>query len=693
MEALAFLLAGSYLFCFFGVIGLLARTGGQTRRIDELTRDIGLLKNELRVRKAEPGETQTIEVVKTAEITPEAVRPAETVELPPQDAAASPEIAEKPTTPSPALESLTRFVRGGNLWAAGGILLLTAAFALLITYLARRGFFTVEMGIAAAALSGLAMLFAGWRFRKRRALYFLLLQGGGIGILYLSVFAAHKLTPYFPHVPALILLSLLVAPAAILALLQNSQALAVLGTAGGFAAPLLLSGGSGNHVFLFAYYLALDAGVLAIGLRRLWKWLDILSLAATFGVSLVWLFVEYKAGLFWTVEPFMLGFIAVFTALGLRALGKDAPDSFDAALVLATPIVGAAAQWRVFSFVPHGHAIICVAFAAAYLALAAGVWRCRGKFEGEKARPFASGYLAFSVLLANLAVPLELRAEVTSAVWAAEGAVGFVFGRWRKDRKPAVAGAILHAASAAAFFIGNAGGIAYNDGIFRSRQFIGAIVVSLAAFAMLVNLNHSARKENAQGRYRIAWAFAAWAFCWWFGAWIFEFCCVADGRFAGEFFKGKNPWAFIFALCAITAAVSFALSRAFCCPHINLGIAPSLLAAAGLVLSAIGLRTVTYFLFWWSAIWTHNFFRGGIYFSVAHLFCRSRRAHFCLVQNRQRAGSFNASRGVDVCRAPHRHCRVKRERAGAHRVSQARKVLDCSGGNSAKPRPRRRDNV
>jgi uncharacterized membrane protein len=608
-------LAGSYLFCFFGVIGLLARTGSQARRIDELTRDIELLKTELSLRGTEPGEPQTIEAVQTAETAqaseavrpdksePRVIAPAEAIELPAQDAAAFPKIAEKPKMPSPALESLKRFARSGNLWTAGGILLLVAAFALLIAYLARRGFFTVEMGIAAAALSGLAMLFTGWVFRKRRPIYFLLLQGGGIGILYLSVFAAHKLTPYMPQVHSLILLTLLVLPAVILALLQNSQTLAVFGTVCGFAAPILLSDGSGNHVFLFAYYLVLDAGVLIIGFRRFWKWLDIISLVATFGVSLVWLFAEYKKDFFWTAEPFLLGFIAVFTVLGLRGLRKDS----DGALVLATPIAGMVTQWRVFSFVPHGHAVICVAFAAAYLALTACVWRFRKKFGERRARSFAAGYLAFSVLLANLAIPLELQAEVTSAVWAAESAFVFVVGLWRKNRKTAVAGVVLHIASAVVFFVANADGIAYNDGIFRSRQFVGAVIVSLSAFVMLARLNRSAQNESAS-RGKFAWIFAVWAFCWWFGAWIFEWHRVTDAQFVGDFFKHKDPWAFILALCALTAGVSFALARALRCPHFNLGIAPSLLAAAGLVFAVLGSRTFAYSLFSPTMIWTYNFF-------------------------------------------------------------------------------------
>jgi uncharacterized membrane protein len=127
------------------------------------------------------------------------------------------------------------------------------------------------MGIAAAAAAGLAMILFGWRLRNKRPMYFVILQGGGIGILYLSVFAAHKFTSHFGLPLTLVLMSLLIPPAVILALFQNSQGLAVLGFAGGFGAPLLLSTGGGNHLFLFCYYLVLNVGVLAIKLKKTWK--------------------------------------------------------------------------------------------------------------------------------------------------------------------------------------------------------------------------------------------------------------------------------------------------------------------------------------------------------------------------------------------------------------------------------------
>jgi uncharacterized membrane protein len=317
---------------------------------------------------------------------------------------------------------------------------------MLAVYLARHGFFTVEMGIAAAAITGFILILAGWRFRKKRPLYFLILQGGGIGILYLSVFAAYKLIPWFPAGLTVVLMSALIPLAVILALFQNSQPLAFFAFLGGFAAPLLLaSGGRGNHVFFFTYYTVLNAGVLAIGFCRFWKGINLLAFGCTFGVSVWWVMNVYSPSLFWTVEPFLFVFIVLFTVLGLRSVKSreyKLESRGDGTLILGTPLAAALLQWKVFSFIEHGSALISLIFSALYLLLAVILF---GR-KKEALRLYAEGYLGLALLLANFAVPLELSPRITGAVWAAEGAFVFFYGLRRKKRSGAVfpVGAGLH---------------------------------------------------------------------------------------------------------------------------------------------------------------------------------------------------------------------------------------------------------
>ena len=61
-------------------------------------------------------------------------------------------------------------------------------------------------GSPAVTAGAIALLAFGWRLRERRAGYALALQGGGIGVLYLVIFAAFKLYNLIPPAPAFALL-------------------------------------------------------------------------------------------------------------------------------------------------------------------------------------------------------------------------------------------------------------------------------------------------------------------------------------------------------------------------------------------------------------------------------------------------------------------------------------------------------
>ncbi|MDR3174178.1 MAG: DUF2339 domain-containing protein [Treponema sp.] len=606
MEGIVFLIVTAFLFSVIGVIALVVKTSRQGNLLREYGERLDRVEWALQETRNPPaGRPAVMPAVERTWAAPEespaeaawveAVEPPIPPETPVEavePAAVPPEMpAEAARTETPW--KLPAFIREGNLWAAGGLLLLLAGFATLVTYLGRRGFFTVEMGIAAAALCGFAMLILGWRFRTKRPVYFLLLQGGGIGILYFSVYAAHKLLPYFPPRLGLVVMSLLISPAIALALLQNSQVLALAGFCGGFAAPLLMAWGRGNQVFLFAYYLVLDLGVLGIGFFRRWKPLYLLALLCSFILANVWTLRYYEPELFWSAEPFFLAYILIFTVLTLRGFGGPRGDGeslrekavpvLDGALILGTPILGALLQWKVFEGTPHGHALICLVFSAFYIALALVL---RKPVETGK-RILSEAYLSFGVLLANLAVPLELSPRVTSAVWAAEGLVVFVSGR--RLKKTRIAALVLHAAGAIAFFF--EAELWVYRGIL-SAGFTGSLIIAFSALAMVYFAGHSPPRP----RPAFSITLTIWAFIWWFGGWAYEF-------YQGP---ADDPAALLFLICSLTALAAYGASKLLKVPAFRLGMIPSLAGGFFAVFVPFVLRSPAYL----PGMLTYNYFRG-----------------------------------------------------------------------------------
>ena len=563
------------LFIFFfiiGIIALIAKVSSHSECIDNNTREINNLKKYIKELEDKISELYYIisksdKSAKTEKTSPSpdvetpvsaapvvsaapsappvAAAKEQPVEIKTADADVQSEITEtkaakeeiypastlKSKNPVSLWSQLTAFAKGGNLWVAGGVVLLFIAFVFLLTYMASRGFFTIEMRIAASGLSGIAMFIFGWRFRLKKPAYSLILQGGGIGILYISFFAASKFTTLLSPFAALVLISFLIPPTIILALLQHSQPLAVFGLLGGFAAPILLSDGSGSHIALFSYYIVLNIGVVAIGRYRLWRALNFIAFICTLGFVLIWTIFKYNSDMIFSVEPFVAGFIVLFTFLGIQTVHNDKiaeKKYIDIPLIIGTPLVGAIIQWQIFSKIEHGLSVISIVFSALYLLLTFAVW----KYSGINMRQLAETYLGLSVFLGNLAIPLELSPEVTSAVWAAEGALVFYYGKRFLNNRIKTAGLILHAASAFWFIIKESH-VTPASLSFRNPAFIGGVIISLSAFIIAlfadrINKNKKAVsagediKEKSEMDISVFRILVFWGFIWWFSVWGIE---------------------------------------------------------------------------------------------------------------------------------------------------------------------------
>ncbi len=182
---------------------------------------------------------------------------------------------------------------GGNTVARVGLLVLFVGVAFLLRYVAERTQIPIELRLVGVALGAVALLVVGWRLRHKRPGYAITLQGGAIGILYLTVFAAMRLYDVLPPVPAFALLAALAAFSGVLAIAQNARALAALGATGGFLAPILVSTGSGRIEVLLSFYLLLNLGVLGIAWFRAWRELNWIGFAFTFGVLGTWVAQRY----------------------------------------------------------------------------------------------------------------------------------------------------------------------------------------------------------------------------------------------------------------------------------------------------------------------------------------------------------------------------------------------------------------
>ena len=426
----------------------------------------------------------------------------------------------RPTPPSapPQPSALWNFFFGGNALVRFGVIVLFFGVAFLLKYASEHIEIPIEARFIAVALGAIVMLAIGWRLRLARPGYALIIQGGGIGVLYLTVFTAFRLFQLLPAGLVFTLLAAMAVFSAMLAVLQDSRSLAAMGVSGGFLAPILASTGAGSHVALFSFYALLNLGIVIIAWFKAWRSLNLLGFAFTFIIGLVWGYRYYRSEFFAGTEPFLILFFLFYVAIAvLFALRQEASvkDPVDGTLVFGVPLVGFGLQSALVHDIEYAAAFSALALSGFYLLLAKYLF----SRVNANIRLLVESFLALGVVFGTLAIPLALDGRWTAAAWALEGAAIVWIGvRQEKIIARGFGYVLLFAAGVAFLFdASNSRGAVPVLNSF----YLGCVMIAVAALfsAWFLKRRRSGLTEEAT---IVAVALFCWGCGWWFGGGLVE---------------------------------------------------------------------------------------------------------------------------------------------------------------------------
>lgn len=441
---------------------------------------------------------------------------------------------------------------GGNTLVRSGIVILFIGISFLLKLAVDNGFIPIEFRLTAVALGGIALLVLGWRLRNKRTEYAWALQGGGIGILYLTIFATLKLYALIPAGPAFTLLAAIAFLSAFIAVKQSALPLAILGFTGGFLAPVLTSTGSGSHVALFSYYLVLNLAIAFVAFHKSWRPLNVLGWFFTFIIGTLWGAKNYIPEHFATTEPFLIIFFLLFTGIAVLFAHRQAAkasDYVDATLVFGTPLVAFSLQYALLKDSHFGLAYSALALGIFYIGLAWWVLtrkRDTLQFLGEC-------FIALGIGFITLTLPLALDGRWTSAAWAVEG-VGLLWVGLKQNRTfPILSGLALQLLAAFAFIKG--WGLTGYSGISNQNMYLGVGFIALSGWACGALWN----KYRPEKKALLTSALALWGWAWW----------VASGLTAiDELLPNKLYGHFVLIFIAATSLLLPVVSRYFKWPKL-----------------------------------------------------------------------------------------------------------------------------
>ncbi len=424
----------------------------------------------------------------------------------------------------------------GNIFVRIGLLVLFFGVAFLLRYAAEHSLVPLELRFIAAALVGMGLLGAGWRLRQKNRVYALLLQGGGIGIVYITIFAAFQISNLLPSALTFLLLVTFALLTAALAVMQNARGLAVFASVGGFLAPFLASSGSGNYIGLFSYFALLNASIFIIAWKKSWRLLNLIGFVFTFLTFTTWFVFEYQDEMLLPTSGFLVLFFLMYSLIGVfYALKQDHKlrGLIDGTLVFGTPVIASSLMMAMFRHYDYGIAVTAAALGVYYVAVSRFLWRR----AGEPLRLLAEAMLAIGVVFATLAIPYALDGHWTSATWALEAA-GILWVSVRQHRNYAKWFAIL-VQFGAGFLFAASSADNMGDRAWFNPAFMGSVFIAIGAMItskILYDLASGDRSRLLHG------VFFVWAVAWWF---------IGFGTQIEHYLQGSlNAWLLLSALTA-----------------------------------------------------------------------------------------------------------------------------------------------
>ncbi|MBU4400228.1 MAG: DUF2339 domain-containing protein [Planctomycetes bacterium] len=314
----------------------------------------------------------------------------------------------------------------GNWLLRIGVLILVMGVGFFLMYSIEKGWIDEVGQVMLSATAGLAMLVAGTRMLGRR--YHLFGQGmigGGIAVLYLTVFAAHSHydPPLIENQTAFALMIIVTCLSGWIAVRFNSLLVAVLGILGGYGTPIMLETGVVAYVSLYGYLLILGVGVLGISYKKNWHLLNYLSFIGAYSLLFTtmhrW---HYEPKDFWLVMPFLAAFFILFSTMTFlfNFVNRKKSTLLEVlGLLVNAGVFFGVCNWIVRdAYGEHWVAAVSLALAAFY---AAHVYYFLIRRMHD--RELLLSFTALSAFFLAVTMPLLLSSQWVTASWAIQALV------------------------------------------------------------------------------------------------------------------------------------------------------------------------------------------------------------------------------------------------------------------------------
>lgn len=319
---------------------------------------------------------------------------------------------------------------GTNLLNKIGIAVLVIGIGIGAKYAIDHDLISPLTRIVLGYLCGFVLIGLAMKLKPKYESFSAVLLSGGMAVLYFITFAAYDLYELMPKMVAFALMLVFTAFTVFAAIQYNLQVIAIIGLVGAYGVPFLLSDGSGQIAVLFAYMSLINAGILFLSFKKVWKAVYYSAFIMTWLIYVAWVVDRYQsADHLWISLIFSGVFFVTFyiTLLSYKLLQQEPLSKWDIVLLMTNSFVFYGFGYYVIDEHPDGDFFLglftlfnaIIHFVACYII-----------YKKQNATRDTFYFVAGLVLVfLTLAVPVQLEGHWVTLVWAGESVLLFWIGR------------------------------------------------------------------------------------------------------------------------------------------------------------------------------------------------------------------------------------------------------------------------
>lgn len=338
---------------------------------------------------------------------------------------------QKTPTPKPITHNLEEFI-GGKLITIIGIIVLVIGLGIFVKYAIDNDMIGPIGRVFLGVMSGAVLLGIAFKLKEKYEAFSAVLLSGGMATLYFSTFAAYDFYQLIPQWTAFVFMVLFTAFTVFAATIYNRQVIGVLGLAGAYGVPFLLSDNSGRVLILFSYMTLINAGILVLAFKKYWRVLNWVAFTLSWIIFSAWFFDKYDPEKHFTVAVtfsavFFLMFYLMITAYKL--IKQELFGAKDVVMIGMNSFTYFGIGYTIFEKMDDGAYLGLFTLGNALVHFAFAYYTFRSKLADKR-----FFYLEMGMVLTflTIAVPVQLNGNWVTMFWSAGAVLMFWIGRTQK---------------------------------------------------------------------------------------------------------------------------------------------------------------------------------------------------------------------------------------------------------------------